>query len=178
MRCGCDCCSVAPRRSSSGARRHSAGRRGPKPIETLVNSIRYGKTISATKQLGLHPPPTPSACSPTPGPSSRRPSRRKPPKTSQRWCGPSRSPRGTRCSSTSTPCSTGDVRGEGPEVGCQSTIVIHRDLKKTEVVIDWALIEEGGNWKVVDMVWMGESTIAGLREDQVLPLPRRAARPR
>ena len=62
------------------------------------------------------------------------------------------------------------ARVEGDKARAKSTVVIHRDLKKTEVVIEWVLIKDGGGWKVLDTVMMGESTLDGLREDQMKPL--------
>ncbi len=62
------------------------------------------------------------------------------------------------------------VRQEAGDTRVKSTIVIHRDYKKTELVIDWVLLEHDGAWKVVDIVMLGESTLAGIREDEVEPL--------
>lgn len=57
------------------------------------------------------------------------------------------------------------------EAHCKSTVVVHRELKKTEIVIDWVLHQEpNGAWRVVDTRMLGESTAEGIREDQVLPL--------
>lgn len=62
------------------------------------------------------------------------------------------------------------ARVEGAEAKVKSTVVVHRDLKKTEIIIDWVLVQEGGAWKVVDTVMLGESTLTGLRDEQVQPL--------
>lgn len=62
------------------------------------------------------------------------------------------------------------VRLEGKEAKCKSTIVVHRNYKKTEIVIDYVLVQANGGWQVVDLVMLGESTIEGLREGQILPL--------
>lgn len=62
------------------------------------------------------------------------------------------------------------VKIDGDTAHCKTTVVIHRDVKKTEIPIEWILVKEGGAWKVADTVTMGESTAAGIREDQVLPL--------
>ena len=61
-------------------------------------------------------------------------------------------------------------RQDGGSIKVKSTVVIHRDLKKSEIVIDWALAKSGGQWKVYDTVMQGDSTVAGIREDQVKPL--------
>lgn len=62
------------------------------------------------------------------------------------------------------------VRVEGGVARCKSTVVIHRDLKKTEVAIDWVLAKSGAGWKVYDTVMLGESTLEGIREEQIGPL--------
>ena len=62
------------------------------------------------------------------------------------------------------------ARVSGDRAQVKSTIVVHRELKKTEVIIDWVLIKDGGSWKVLDTVMLGESTLKGLRDDQVVPL--------
>ena len=59
---------------------------------------------------------------------------------------------------------------QGEQAHCKSTVVIHRDLKKTELPIEWVLVKEGGQWKVLDTVTMGESTATGIRQEQVQPL--------
>ena len=53
---------------------------------------------------------------------------------------------------------------------CKSTVVIHRNYKAAEVVIEWVLKATDNTWKVVDTIILGESTAAGVREDQVEPL--------
>ena len=63
-----------------------------------------------------------------------------------------------------------EPRENGTDVLCKSTIVIHHELKKTELVIDWVLIKDAGAYKIVDMILLGEGIIAGIREDQVQPL--------
>lgn len=59
---------------------------------------------------------------------------------------------------------------EGDTAHVKTTVVVHRDLKKTEIPLEWVLVKDGGAWKVADTVTMGESTATGMREDQVLPL--------
>jgi phospholipid transport system substrate-binding protein len=58
----------------------------------------------------------------------------------------------------------------GDKARVRSTIVVHRELKKAEIIIEWVLVNEGGAWKVLDTVMLGESTMASLRDDQVKPL--------
>ena len=63
-----------------------------------------------------------------------------------------------------------DPREEKGEVRCKTTIVIYKNVKKTELVIDWILVSDSGTLKIADMVLLGESTLDGIREDQVQPL--------
>lgn len=58
----------------------------------------------------------------------------------------------------------------GADAICRSTIVVHRDYKKTEMVIDWVLFPSDATWKIVDMIVLGDSTLAGIREEEVEPL--------
>jgi phospholipid transport system substrate-binding protein len=62
------------------------------------------------------------------------------------------------------------ARLDGNTAKVKSTIVVHRELKKAEIIIDWVLTKDAGSWKVLDIVMMGESTLAGLRDEQVKPL--------
>lgn len=61
-------------------------------------------------------------------------------------------------------------RVDGDSIKVKSTVVIHRDLKKSELGIDWVLAKSGGTWKIYDTVMQGESTLAGIREEQIRPL--------
>ena len=56
------------------------------------------------------------------------------------------------------------ARIEGTQAYVRSTVVIHRDLKKSEIVIEWVLVREGDAWKVLDTVMVGESTFEGVSE--------------
>lgn len=58
----------------------------------------------------------------------------------------------------------------GDEARCKSTVVIHRELKKKEMPIEWVLSKQSGSYKVVDTIFLGESTAMGVREEQVAPL--------
>lgn len=58
----------------------------------------------------------------------------------------------------------------GDQLQLPCTIVVHRELKKVEVPVTWVLGQEDGAWKVVDIVAQSESTTAGVREDEVMPL--------
>ena len=59
---------------------------------------------------------------------------------------------------------------KGDRASIKSTIVVHRAYKKTELVITWSLLKKGKNWLILDTTTVGESTSAGIREDQVDPL--------
>jgi len=52
----------------------------------------------------------------------------------------------------------------------KTTIVVHRDYKKQEMVIDFVLYRSPNGWKIVDTVILGESTLEGFYEDQIEPL--------
>ncbi|MBC7794558.1 MAG: ABC transporter substrate-binding protein [Clostridia bacterium] len=76
------------------------------------------------------------------------------------------------------------VDGEATKV--KSTVVIHRELKKSEIVIDWVVTRSpsqpsskpgSSTWKVLDTVIQGESTLAGIRDDQVKPLLKEGGLP-
>ena len=56
---------------------------------------------------------------------------------------------------------------EGKVAHCLSTIIIHRNYKKSEIKIEWALIQQSGKWRVFDTIMLGESTLEGIREDQI-----------
>ena len=62
------------------------------------------------------------------------------------------------------------VKMQGSEAHCKSNVVIHRQLKKTELAIEWVLTKEEGAWKVLDTISLGEGTAQGIREDQIKPL--------
>lgn len=59
---------------------------------------------------------------------------------------------------------------QGDSLHLPSTIVVHRELKKVEVPVEWVLSQSGGAWRVVDIVAQNESTCAGIREEEVAPL--------
>jgi phospholipid transport system substrate-binding protein len=67
---------------------------------------------------------------------------------------------------------------EGNVAHCKSTVVIHRELKKKEMPIEWVLTKESGSWKVVDTIFLGEKTTQGIRDEQVLPLLKEGGIPK
>ena len=58
----------------------------------------------------------------------------------------------------------------GAQVHCRCTVVVHRELKKQEIPLEWVLSHHDGRFMVVDMISAGESTVAAIREEQILPL--------
>ena len=64
----------------------------------------------------------------------------------------------------------GPVQIDGAQARVRSTITVHEALKKTEIPLEWVLVRSDSAWRVVDVMTLGESTMAGLRQDQVLPL--------
>jgi ABC-type transporter MlaC component len=57
----------------------------------------------------------------------------------------------------------------GDKAQIKTTIVVHRAYKKQELVITWVLTKEKG-WKIFDTINVGESTLKGIREEQIDPL--------
>ncbi len=59
---------------------------------------------------------------------------------------------------------------EGDKATVASTIVIEHPLKKQELKVRYLVQKEGGAWKVVDVSVLGDSMLAGIRDEQVKPL--------
>ena len=59
---------------------------------------------------------------------------------------------------------------QGDAMRVKSVVVVHRNLKKVELPIEWVLTRTAGQWQVVDIISMNESTAQGIREEEVLPL--------
>jgi phospholipid transport system substrate-binding protein len=62
------------------------------------------------------------------------------------------------------------ARVEGEVAKVKSTVVVHRNLKKSEIIIDWVLAKSGGTWKIFDTVMLGESTLESIKKEQIEPL--------
>jgi phospholipid transport system substrate-binding protein len=67
------------------------------------------------------------------------------------------------------------VTYETPEVSegrarVGSTIVILHPMKKQELKLKYDLVNDKGAWRVVDVAVLGDSMLAGIRDDQVQPL--------
>jgi len=59
---------------------------------------------------------------------------------------------------------------KGSRARCKATIVVHRDYKKQETVIDFELVKKAGKWKVAEMYILGEGIFAGIYEDEISPV--------
>lgn len=60
---------------------------------------------------------------------------------------------------------------QGDTMHVKSVVVVHRNLKKVELPIEWVLAQNPSHqWQVIDIISMNESTAAGIREEEVLPL--------
>jgi len=58
----------------------------------------------------------------------------------------------------------------GDRAEMASTILINHPMKKQELKVVYALVKQGGAWKVIDVSVLGDSMLTGIRDDQVLPL--------
>ena len=63
------------------------------------------------------------------------------------------------------PTVTPDNKAEMP-----STILINHPLKKQELKLKYSLAKQGGAWKVIDVLVLGDSMLLGIRDDQVQPI--------
>lgn len=62
----------------------------------------------------------------------------------------------------------GSAKQNGSKAMLPSTIVIDHPIKgRSELKITWALAKTGASWRVYDTVILGESTMEGIREDQI-----------
>lgn len=59
---------------------------------------------------------------------------------------------------------------DGDKAVVASTIVIDHPMKKQELKVKYDLVKDGKAWKVVDVAVLGDSMLAGIREDQVKPI--------
>jgi phospholipid transport system substrate-binding protein len=60
---------------------------------------------------------------------------------------------------------------------CKATIVVHRNYKKQENVIDFELVKKDGKWKITEMYIIGEGIFAGIFEDEVKPILKKGGVP-
>ena len=59
---------------------------------------------------------------------------------------------------------------KGKQVDLRTTIVVHRSYKKKELVLTWTLFKGKKGWMILDVTTAKQSTIEGLREEQIDPL--------
>ena len=59
---------------------------------------------------------------------------------------------------------------KGNEATLKTTVVIHRDYKKQEIVITFVLVKSAKTWQIADTILYGESTLEGVYLDQIEPL--------
>ncbi len=57
------------------------------------------------------------------------------------------------------------IDGDRAEVG--STIVIYHDFKKEEIILSYTMLKDEAGWRILDVWVEEESTLEGIREDQV-----------
>jgi ABC-type transporter MlaC component len=58
----------------------------------------------------------------------------------------------------------------GDTLHVKSVVVVHRNLKKVEIPIEWVLGRAAAGFQVVDIISFNESIAEGIREEEVLPL--------
>ena len=58
----------------------------------------------------------------------------------------------------------------GDTAAIASTILINHPLKKQELKVKYTLIKQGPSWKVIDVAVLGDSMLAGIKEDQIQPI--------
>jgi phospholipid transport system substrate-binding protein len=63
-----------------------------------------------------------------------------------------------------------DPAVEGDKAKVKSTIVIEHPMKKQEMKLQYSLVKEKADWKVVDVAVLGDSMLTGIRDDQVRPI--------
>lgn len=61
-----------------------------------------------------------------------------------------------------------EVSGDRSEIA--STILINHPLKKQELKVKYQLLKQAGTWRIVDVSVLGDSMLAGIRDDQIQPL--------
>ena len=59
---------------------------------------------------------------------------------------------------------------EGGKTTVASVVQIDHPVKKQELKLKYWVVQEKGQWKVVDVSVLGDSMLQGVRDDQVIPL--------
>lgn len=141
-----------------------------KPIKTLVNAIRYSKDDLATKQIGYDV--MVEKLMDTSWKDTTDADKKELTAGMEKLIRGISFPAGRDIFKYLDNVLYDAPRVDGDSVKVKSTVVIHRDLKKSEIVIDWVLARSpsNGQWKVYDTVMQGESTLAGIRDEQIKPL--------
>ena len=63
-----------------------------------------------------------------------------------------------------------DPTVQGDKGNVKSTVVINHPMKKQEMKLQYAVVKDGGAWKVLDVSVLGDSMLTGIRDDQVRPI--------
>ncbi len=141
---------------------------GQKPIKTLINAIRYSKDDLATKQVGYDV--MVEKLMDTAWKDTTDADKKELTTGMEKLIRGISFPAGRDIFKYLDNVLYDAPRLDKDQVKVKSTVVIHRDLKKSEIVIDWVIAKSGGQWKVYDTVMQGESTLAGIRDEQIKPL--------
>ena len=141
---------------------------GQKPIKTLINAIRYSKDDLATKQVGYDV--MVEKLMDTSWKDTTDADKKELVSGMEKLIRGISFPAGRDIFKYLDNVLYDAPRMDGDAVKVKSTVVIHRDLKKSEIVIDWVIAKSGNQWKVYDTVMQGESTLAGIRDEQIKPL--------
>ncbi len=141
---------------------------GQKPIKALINAIRYSKDDIATKQVGYDV--MTEKLMDTAWKDTSEADKKELIAGMEKLIRGISFPAGRDIFKYLDNVLYDAPRMDGETVKVKSTVVIHRDLKKSEIVIDWVLAKSGGSWKIYDTVMQGESTLAGIRDEQIKPL--------
>ncbi|MBI5508812.1 MAG: ABC transporter substrate-binding protein [Deltaproteobacteria bacterium] len=153
---------------AAGAASAAAPAAAQKPIKTVVNSVRYGKYDLAAKQLAF-----PEMVTRLLGDHLGKftPEEQKELSAGLETIIRAKSfPKGKEMFEHLDNIIYSEPRDESGDPRCKTTIVVLRNYKKAEIVIDWVLTQKAGAYTILDIVMMGESTLIGIREDQVEPL--------
>lgn len=71
----------------------------------------------------------------------------------------------------------GSPKISGDKARCKATVVVHRNYKKQENVIDFELVKKADKWKITEMYIVGEGVFSGIFEDEVNPILKKGGVP-
>lgn len=60
---------------------------------------------------------------------------------------------------------------------CKATVVVHRNYKKQENIIDFEMNKKDGKWKIIEMYILGEGIFSGIYEDEINPILKKGGVP-